>query len=49
MQNVDDVQTKAIAQVRLEKDMREDDDKYYRPSRKIWRLRLGIISPIQGR
>ncbi|XP_074348771.1 uncharacterized protein LOC141687414 [Apium graveolens] len=32
---MDDVQAKAMAQVRLEEDMREDDEKYYRTSRKI--------------
>ena len=32
---MDDVQAKAMAQVRLEEDKREDDEKYYRPSRKI--------------
>ncbi|XP_074351506.1 uncharacterized protein LOC141690622 [Apium graveolens] len=32
---MDDVQAKAMTQVRLEEDKREDDEKYYRPSRKI--------------
>ncbi|XP_074342635.1 uncharacterized protein LOC141680260 [Apium graveolens] len=32
---MDDVQAKAMAQIRLEEDKREDDDKYYRPNRKI--------------
>ncbi|XP_074323049.1 uncharacterized protein LOC141659994 [Apium graveolens] len=32
---MDDVQAKAMAQIRLEEDKREGDDKYYRPNRKI--------------
>lgn len=37
---MDDIQAKTMAQVRLEEDMREDDDKYYRPSQKI--VTLGV-------
>ncbi|XP_074342009.1 uncharacterized protein LOC141679406 [Apium graveolens] len=32
---MDDIEAKAMAHVRLEEDMREDYEKYYRPSRKI--------------
>nr|XP_017245120.1 PREDICTED: uncharacterized protein LOC108216789 [Daucus carota subsp. sativus] len=32
---LDDVQAKAMAQVRLEEDKRDHDEKYYRPNRKI--------------
>ena len=34
-QTMDDVQAKAMAQVRLEEDKQVDDDKYYHPNRKI--------------
>nr|XP_017250644.1 PREDICTED: uncharacterized protein LOC108221266 [Daucus carota subsp. sativus] len=36
---LDDVQAKAMAQVRLEEDKKERDDKYYRPNRKIMTTR----------
>ncbi|XP_074336820.1 uncharacterized protein LOC141673994 [Apium graveolens] len=40
-----DVQVKAMAQVRLEEDRREDDDKYYRPSHKIATTRSRDYKP----
>ncbi|XP_017239352.2 uncharacterized protein LOC108212130 [Daucus carota subsp. sativus] len=36
---LDDVQAKAMAQVRLEEDKKERDDKYYRPNRKVMTTR----------
>ena len=42
---LDDVQAKAMAQVRLEEDKRERDDKYYRPNRKILTTRTRDYRP----
>ena len=42
---MDDVQAKAMAQVRLEEDRREDDDKYYRPNRKVTTSRIRDYKP----
>ena len=42
---LDDVQAKAMAQVRLEEDKRERDDKYYRPNRKILTTRTKDYRP----
>ncbi|XP_074337199.1 uncharacterized protein LOC141674389 [Apium graveolens] len=42
---MDDVQDKAMAQVRLEEDRMEDDEKYYKPSIKITMLRYRDYKP----
>ncbi|XP_074347615.1 uncharacterized protein LOC141686481 [Apium graveolens] len=42
---MDDVQAKTMAQVRLEEEKREDDEKYYRASRKITTLRSREYKP----
>lgn len=42
---MDDVQAKAMAQVRLEDDKRGDDDKYYHPSRKITTPKVRDYNP----
>ncbi|XP_017224963.1 uncharacterized protein LOC108201178 [Daucus carota subsp. sativus] len=42
---LDDVQAKAMAQVRLEEDKRERDDKYYRPNCKILTTRAREYKP----
>lgn len=42
---MDDVQTKDMAQVRLEEDKRRDDDKYYHLSRKITTSRVRDYKP----
>ena len=42
---MEDVQAKAMAQVRLEVDRQEDDEEYYRPSRKITTARIRDYKP----
>lgn len=42
---MDDIQAKAVIQVRLEEDKRGDNDKYYHPSRKITTLRVRDYKP----
>ncbi|XP_017245373.1 uncharacterized protein LOC108217031 [Daucus carota subsp. sativus] len=43
--SMDDVQAKAMAQVRLEEDRREEDDKYYRPNMKVTTSRVHDTRP----
>ena len=42
---IEDIQAKAMALVRLEEDRREDDEKYYRPNRKIMTPRTRDYRP----